>query len=166
MTLSHNPTIKAETSGDLEKIDALEIRVFGPGRYVRTAYRVRESFESDAVFCFVAQDGDRVLASIRFTPLCVGSRDGALLLGPLIVDPEIKGRGLGLQLIERGLAAARQEGYALVLLVGDLPYYSRAGFGPVPRGRIVLPGPVDQGRLLALELKEGALQDYAGMVRG
>lgn len=162
---SQDHIIRPEEADDLTNIDALEARVFGPGRYSRTAYRVRESFGADALFCFVAEDSGRVLGSIRFTPVCVGVQDGALLLGPLIVDPEIKGRGLGLQLIERGLAAARDDGFRLVLLVGDLPYYSKAGFVRVPPGQVVLPGPVDHGRLLAEELQDGALQEYSGLVR-
>jgi len=49
--------------------------------------------------------------------------------------------------------------------VGDMPYYGRFGFVPVPRGHIVLPGPVDPARLLALELVPGALAGGAGLVQ-
>jgi predicted N-acetyltransferase YhbS len=52
-----------------------------------------------------------------------------------------------------------------VLLVGDMPYYGRFGFQPVPFGQITLPGPVDPARLLALELIPGSLADAAGQVK-
>ena len=55
----------------------------------------------------------------------------------------------------RGSSGRRGEGFALVLLVGDMPYYGRFGFAPVPPGQITLPGPVDPARLLALELEPG-----------
>ena len=53
------------------------------------------------------------------------------------------------------MARARAEGFSLVLLVGDMPYYGRFGFNPVPPGQITLPGPVDPARLLSLELVPG-----------
>jgi predicted N-acetyltransferase YhbS len=34
----------------------------------------------------------------------------------------------------------------------------------VPAGRIAMPGPVNSDRLLALELEDRALADYAGLV--
>jgi predicted N-acetyltransferase YhbS len=61
---------------------------------------------------------------------------------------------------------ARAEGFALVILVGDMPYYARFGFKPVSPGQIVLPGPVDPARLLALELVPGALAGVKGVVKG
>jgi predicted N-acetyltransferase YhbS len=64
------------------------------------------------------------------------------------------------------LARARAEGFSLVLLVGDMPYYGRFGFQPVPPGLVVLPGPVDPTRLLALELIPGALAGARGVVKG
>jgi predicted N-acetyltransferase YhbS len=64
----------------------------------------------------------------------------------------------------QGLKLARKQGYALVLLVGDLAYYQKAGFVQIPAGQITMQGPVDPLRFLAHELQDGALEDYAGMV--
>jgi predicted N-acetyltransferase YhbS len=60
--------------------------------------------------------------------------------------------------------AARTDGLGLVVLVGDEPYYARLGFVRVPAGQITLPGPVNPQRLLAAELRPGALVDYRGLV--
>jgi predicted N-acetyltransferase YhbS len=92
----------------------------------------------------------------------IGGRDGVLLLGPLAVEPELANRGYGRGLVARALDDARAAGIALVVLVGDEPYYARLGFRRIPRGQISLPGPVDPERLLAAELKPGALEAYAG----
>ena len=51
-----------------------------------------------------------------------------------------------------------------MLLVGDEPYYDRFGFKRVPRGQLVMPGPVDPDRLLAAELAEGALAGARGTI--
>jgi predicted N-acetyltransferase YhbS len=70
-----------------------------------------------------------------------------------------------LQLIERAMAEARNKGHRLVVLVGDEPYYARAGFKRTPRGALKLPGPVDPARLLVAELVEGASKDLTGPIR-
>ena len=95
------------------------------------------------------------------TPVVLAGRP-ALMLGPLTVDPAFEGRGIGAALIDRAIEAARGAGHALVLLVGDEPYYARFGFRRVPPGRLELPGPVDPARFLALELTPGALGGAEG----
>jgi predicted N-acetyltransferase YhbS len=94
----------------------------------------------------------------------VGGQPGALLLGPLAVEPEWAGRGFARRLVAEALDAARQEGEVLVLLVGDMAYYGRLGFVQVPRGQIQLPGPVDPTRLLAAELEPRSMEKFRGMV--
>ncbi|MCG8560057.1 MAG: N-acetyltransferase [Hyphomicrobiales bacterium] len=159
-------SIQPERAGDEPDIVRLNARAFGPGRFARTAYRIREGLEPAPGLRFTARIDDRLVGSIRFTAVAIGGAVGGLLLGPLVIDPDYAGRGAGRALIDRGLGVGRDEGYRLVLLVGDLSYYERCGFQVVPPGRILLPGPVDPARLLAAELVPGALGDYAGLVRG
>jgi predicted N-acetyltransferase YhbS len=149
---------------DGPQISALHARAFGPGRFARTAYRIREGSGPFSRYCRVCLLDKRIIAALRFTPIRIGGTDGALLLGPLAVDPEFANRGHGRGLVREGMDAARAEGLALVLLVGDEPYYARLGFVRVPPGQIALPGPVDPQRLLAAELRPGALSDYRGWV--
>lgn len=150
--------------GDLAAVNALQSRAFSPGRFARTAYRVREGAPELSPFCRVAYRGERLIATLRMTPITIGDKAGALLLGPLAVDPEEAGRGYGRRLVAEALDAARSAGIALVLLVGDMAYYGRLGFAPVPPGRLRLPGPVDPARLLAAELTSGALTEFNGYV--
>ncbi len=118
-----------------------------------------------ADLAFVAMDGAFLCGSVRHWPIAVGEAP-ALLLGPLAVEPSRRSQGIGRALIDQGLERAAELGHGLVLLVGDLPYYSRAGFAPVPVGQIQLPGPVDYSRLLYKELTPGALGLARGMCRG
>jgi predicted N-acetyltransferase YhbS len=148
---------------DSAEIGALHARAMGPGRFARTAYRVREGAGSSP-FCKVCVIGGQIVAGVRFTPVLVGGKGGVLLLGPLAVDPAFANQGHGRGLVAQALEAARSAGIALVVLVGDEPYYGRLGFRRIPWGQITLPGPVDPGRLLAAELTEGALTGYAGLV--
>ncbi len=158
-------TIAPELPGDAPAVDKLHEHAFGPGRFARTAYRLRENVPSAEGLCFVARVGTFLVASIRLSPLSVGGTP-ALLLGPLTVDPAFKNKGIGLALLEKSLAAAREAGHRLVILVGDEPYYARVGFKRAPAGRLMMPGPVDPGRLLYCELAEGAFAGVAGAVSG
>ncbi|MBK5198029.1 MAG: N-acetyltransferase [Methyloceanibacter sp.] len=157
--------IRLETDGDGQVLSQLAAAAFGPGRFARTAYRVRQGIAPVAALCLAAWLDDRLVGGIRFTAIRIGEEDSAALLGPLVVDPAENGKGLGRALMEEGLSRARAEGFGLVLLVGDLPYYGRFGFVPVPFGQITLPGPVDPNRLLALELTSGALARSVGPVK-
>jgi predicted N-acetyltransferase YhbS len=149
---------------DLAAIAALHARTLGPGRYARSAYRVREQAPAMSRYCRVGLAGPHIIAALRMTEVTVGKIAGALLLGPLAVDPDFAGQGYGRRLISEAMEAAQKCGVRLVVLVGDEPYYGRFGFKPVPPGQILLPGPVNARRLLAAELETGALADYRGAV--
>ena len=155
---------RSVTRDDLAAIAALHARCFGPGRFTRSAYRVREGTPAISRFCRAAFLDQRLVAALRFTNVEIGGVGGAVLLGPLAVDPDFAGKGFGRRLVEEGIADARKAGLKLVVLVGDMPYYGRFGFAPVPPGQIVFPGPVDPARILALEFEAGALAGFTGRV--
>lgn len=142
----------------------LHARVFGPGRFARSAYRVREGKGHLSRYCLVAHRGNELIASLRMTEITIGGRTGAALLGPVAVASENRNIGIGKRLMHEALEAAERGGTDLVVLVGDLPYYGRFGFKPVPLGQILFPGPVNPGRILAREIREGALQDFRGLI--
>jgi predicted N-acetyltransferase YhbS len=158
--------IRLETGGDAPALSQLSAEAFGPGRFTRSAYRVREGVPPVKSLCLCGLLDGKLVGGIRFTAIRIGESEGAALLGPLVVDPLVKGKGFGKALVAEGLVRARGEGFALVLLIGDMPYYGRFGFQPVSPGRITLPGPVDPARLLAVELVPGALAGAAGAVKG
>ncbi len=101
---------------------------------------------------------------MRFWPVVIGGHR-ALMLGPLAVETDQRGRGIGVSLMEHALAQARRLGHEVVILVGDEPYYARVGFAKLPPGRIRFPGPVDPSRILGLSLKSGAALNLSGEVR-
>jgi predicted N-acetyltransferase YhbS len=157
-------TISPETLDDAAAIERLYERTFGPGRLAKTAYRLREGAAHRRELSFVARIGTLMIGSVRLTPIRI-STTKALLLGPLTVEPPFRDRGIGRALIDRALAEAKAKGHGLVLLVGDEPYYGRSGFKQIPKGRAVMPGPVDPVRLLVCELSEGAFADVSGSIR-
>ena len=150
---------------DAEPIERLNERVFGPGRFARSAYRIRETTDPDPGLSFVARVGTLLVGASAMTPIAIGG-SSALLLGPLIVEPVFRSQGIGEALVLRSLGAAKAAGWKLVILVGDEPYYARMGFQRAPAGCISLPGPVDPERLLYCELEPGALAATKGEARG
>ncbi len=158
--------ILPERSGDHPHIENLLDEVFGLDRRTKTSYRLREGERPVPGLSFVAVGkGGDVLGAVSFWRLHIGD-DGtpALLLGPLAVSPALQGKGIGRALMHHGLDLARAKGHALVVLVGDEPYYARVGFQRLPEGRLILPGPVDPARFLYLELQPGALDAAHGLV--
>jgi predicted N-acetyltransferase YhbS len=157
-------TILPESADDAQPIERLHERTFGPGRYVRTAYRVREGRGHLLELSFTARIGTLLVGSVRLTPICIGEVP-ALLLGPLTVEPPFRGRGIGRTLVSRALKDAQAKGHKLVILVGDGPIYASSGFKRVAKGQVKMPGPVDPARLLVAELAPGAFDGVAGMIR-
>jgi len=146
---------RLEQPSDAAEIDTLHAQAFGPGRFARAAFRLREDIPHDPALSFVATADGALAASVRLTPIRIGGRP-ALLLGPLAVKPPHKGRGAGRRLVREALGAAASAGHRVVLLVGDEPYYGPLGFRHVPPERVQLPGPVDTRRVLIAELTPGA----------
>ena len=157
-------TILPETADDVLAIERLHERTFGPGRYARTTYRIREDVKHQLELSFTARIGTLLVGSVRLSPVRIGET-AALLLGPLTVEPPFREHGIGQALLQRALAEAKAKGHRLVVLVGDEPYYAKAGFKIIPKGRASMPGPVDPERLLVAELVAGAFEGVAGRIR-
>jgi predicted N-acetyltransferase YhbS len=157
-------TILPEKPNDADAIERLHERTFGPGRFVLSAYRIREHVDHLLDLSFTARIGTLLVGSVRLTPIRIGET-AALLLGPLTIEPPFRERGIGRALIERSLTAARTAGHRVVVLVGDEPYYGKSGFKRIPKGAVTMPGPVDPQRLLVAELVDGAFAGVSGAIR-
>ncbi len=152
-----------ESAAHDAEIEAINEEAFGPGRFARAAYRIREGGPHERGLSFAAMEGDTVVASVRMTRIAAG-KGRALLLGPLAVRPAWKNLGIGRRLVAIALEAAARAGCPAVVLVGDQPYYGPLGFSRVPNGQIAMPRPVDPDRLLVAEIAPGACALLSGEV--
>lgn len=136
------------TAEDDTFVEDLQALAFGPGRFARTAFRVRERFPIDKSLSLIAEIGGVPVASVWMTPISVDGING-YLLGPLATDPKYRGQGAGKLLVHEvcRIALERKQG-SFVLLVGDEPYYGPLGFAKTTHGAIQFPGPVDPARVL------------------
>ncbi len=156
-------TYLPETPAHDAEIDHINEEAFGPGRFARAAYKIREGGPHERALSFFAMHDGVLIASVRITRIAAGA-GRALLLGPLAVRPAFKNLGIGRRLVATALEAAGKAGAGAVVLVGDEPYYGPLGFKRIPRGQISMPRPVDLDRLLAVEIKPGALARLTGEV--
>ena len=132
--------VEPERGADAAVVEALVLAAFGPGRFARTAERLREG--ARPAYGFVIRSEGRVIGSVRLWSIRIGDRP-ALFLGPIAVEAGSRREGMGAALVRACLEAAAGAG---VLLVGHPPYFTRFGFRPAAEAR--LPGPVDRRRVM------------------
>ena len=158
-------TLVPEQPEHADTIETLVADAFGPDRFHKTVYRLREGVAPITELGWVALDADgQVQASIRYWPISIAGRWPAVLLGPVAVKPEMQGKGMGKALIRRTLALATSLGHRICVLVGDREYYEPFGFVNAPKLGLELPGWVDLDRFQVKALVPGALAGVSGMV--
>ncbi len=155
-------TIATECTFGLETPDLdraildLTDRAFGPGRFVKTAERLREGAKPLPHLSFVARQGRTLAGSVRLWPIAVTDDEtvqAAAFLGPIVVDDAFRGQGVGKTLMDMALAAADKVGVQAVVLVGNQDYFAPFGFARADG--LSLPGPVDPKRLLVRYARPG-----------
>lgn len=159
--------IAGEVEADIAAREALLDRAMGPGRKRKSSEKLRRGRRPSEGLAFVARDkAGAVTGTVRLWDVRLGE-DGpsALLLGPLAVDPALKGAGIGSALMHHAVAEAARLGHGAILLVGDAPYYGRFGFSADKTGELSMPGPYERHRLLALELVSGSLNGVHGTLK-
>ena len=157
------PYLGPERPGDAPLVEGLIERAFGPGRFAKTAERLRENSRPLLEMSFVAWSEGEAVGCVRQWPMKIGETP-ALLLGPFAVEDAWRGRGLGAALILHACDAARRAGHGLIILVGDHPFFGPLGFLAGPARNVRLPGPVDQRRVLVRALRPGADENLSGRV--
>ncbi|MGV8831048.1 MAG: GNAT family N-acetyltransferase [Devosia sp.] len=159
------PTVRPATRpGDDAFIEELQAVAFGPGRFARTAFRIRERLPIDMSLSLIAEVDGTPCGSVWMTPISIGGING-YMLGPLATHPDFRKLGAG-KLLAREVTAralARGEGQ-FVMLVGDRDYYCPLGWEPTTLGNIEFPGPVDPTRVLLFAADKSLATTLAGTI--
>jgi len=104
------------------------------GATAKSAYDCAKGFRPEKGSASLRSRDGVLRGSVRFWPICDRSRKGAAS-GPPCGRDRTTGRGIGIALMKRGVEDARSLGPCAIILVGDAPYYARAGFAPDPTGQ-------------------------------
>lgn len=169
MTLENTSTdtvafvITDETPADILAREALLDRAMGAGRKRKSSEKLRRGRLPADGLAFVARNsGGQLIGTVRLWNVAVNGKP-MLLLGPLAVDGTAAGQGVGGALMRHAINRARLLGHGAIVLVGDPAYYERFGFSSDLTGALMMPGPVERRRFLAIELEAGHL-DAAGLL--
>lgn len=157
-------TIREEKFADSDAREALLDEAYGVERFAKASERLREGRLPAAGLSLIATDHGRLVGTVRLWNVNAGPACAALLLGPLAVQPGHRNRGIGTRLMQRAVARARLAGHGAIILVGDAAYYARFGFADAKTDGLWMPGAFERPRLLALELKPGALDGARGLI--
>lgn len=155
--------IRAERPSDVAARETLLDACFGEGRQMRTCQRLRDERAPAEGLALSAVRGGTLVGTLRLWHVGAGGV-AALVLGPLAVDPGCRDLGIGGALVMHALTLAKARGHGAVILLGDAPYYARFGFSAQKTAALALPGPFERDRLLAIELRDGALDGAWGMI--
>jgi predicted N-acetyltransferase YhbS len=160
--------IVAEIDAHASARGALLDRAMGLKWKKKSSQKLRRGRRPSEGLAFVARDGatGRIVGTVRLWDVAAGEGGAAaLLLGPLAVEPSLKGEGIGKALMSHAISEAKRLGHRAILLVGDAPYYARFGFSAAKTKASAMPGPYERHRFLALELVPGALDGASGTLK-
>ena len=147
--------IAQQTPADDAAVESLMAEAFGPARHERSVWALRPGPPVPRL-CLMGFDDAAPVGSLRFWEVMLGD-ERILLLGPLAVQPEVRGKGFGRRLVEAGLRRAAGGDWPLVLVSGEPHYYPKFGFVPATGYDLDWPGFVEAERLQFCELVPGAL---------
>lgn len=146
--------IRQISNEDNDKIIKLLYKSFGPGRFARSVYRLREKNDRDTEFSYIYELNNQILSSISYYKTFLNNDINGLLLGPLAVDPEHRGKGYGVELVKYTIALIKKtKAYDFILVIGDYHYYEKFGFKKI-NNTFSFYGPVNSEKVLILPLKD------------
>ena len=159
-------TIRAETSEDIWAIRDVLTMAFGQPSEARLVEALRQA---DAlVISFVAVEKDQIVGHIAFSAVLIESAHATkniVALAPLAVLPTHQRRGIGSELVRRGLTQCRQLCQRSVLVLGEPAFYQRFGFIKASLHGILCPFNVPDEVFMVVELFPGALAGHSGSVK-
>ncbi len=152
--------IRVQKHGDKAEVSRLMGLGFSEAHQKRNIWTLREG-RPIASLCLVAEDNERqghLLGSIRFWAITVAALP-SILLGPLAVDPLLRGQGIGAGLIREALKRANSEKWHYCFISGEPDYYPKFGFQKLTASSVDLPAPIEEERLHIMPLSGNILKN-------
>lgn len=157
--------INIESTADGDAVEDLVSSAFGPGREKRTVFQFRDGVDRLHDLCLAARGKEgELLGSLRFWPVQLPDGGVEVLFGPLAVNPDLRGLGIGKSLTTRGIAEARVAGFGAMLIIGNPAYYHPFGFSEEAVAGLSLPGPTAPLVFMGIDLKLDRLKGVQGPV--
>jgi putative acetyltransferase len=158
--------IREEKPEDGAAIRVVNERAFGRSAEADLVDALRRN--GKAILSLVAEVGEQIVGHILFSLVTVVTGERKFVgvgLAPMAVLPEFQNRGIGSSLVKHGLERCREAGRPFAVVLGHPRYYPRFGFAPASRFEIMSEYDVADENFMAMELREGALQNQAGIAK-
>lgn len=158
--------IRPELPEDIAMIHHVVHQAFGQAAEANLVDALRRN--GKAKISLVAEDNGRVVGHILFSEVVLEAGENRLIgigLAPLAVSPERQNEGIGSRLSEEGMKHCREAGYPFAVVLGHPEFYPRFGFVPSSRFGVKSEYDVRDEVFMAMELKEGSLAGFAGIVK-
>lgn len=159
-------TIRTETHADYTAVHRVNELAFNRPDEANLVDALRRS--ARPFISLVVESDGRIVGHIFFSPVLIESDDSsftALGLAPMAVLPEYQNRGIGSELVRRGLEVCESMGHEVVVVLGHPEYYPRFGFVPAREKGISCEFEVPDEAFMVTELKQGALAGRKGKVK-
>ena len=156
--------IHEERPGDIPGVHAVETLAFGRAGEAELVDQLRA--HGKVTLSLVAEEGGQIVGHVLFSPGRIEGPQGTVPvegMGPVAVQPERQGQGIGSALIRAGLEWMRQAGHRLIIVEGDPKYYSRFGFQDATPLEITCQFDPPPGCFMIQEMAPGALAGVKGM---
>ncbi|MFC4234733.1 GNAT family N-acetyltransferase [Thalassospira xianhensis] len=128
--------IRDETEADIPAIHALLASAFATAPHSQqTEHLIVDALRDKGrlSLSLVAIEDDELVGCVAFSPVKIDGRESDWFgLGPVAVNPDRQGLGIGSELIQAGIARLRVNDAAGCVVLGEPGYYSRFGFAPLP----------------------------------
>ncbi|KAK9331139.1 acyl-CoA N-acyltransferase [Lipomyces starkeyi] len=118
--------IRIEVEADIAGVRKVEEASFPTKAEATLVDRLRA--DGSIVISLVAVENGNIVGHVVFSRMEFPRR--SLGLGPVCVLASHRQRGVAAALIRRSLNLSKQEGWAIVFVLGDPTYYKRLGFDP------------------------------------
>jgi putative acetyltransferase len=157
-----NLTIRPETRADHGAIRHVNRLAFAQDAEARLVDALRDGGHVRA--SLVAEKEGQVVGHVLFSHLPIVTEAQAvpaLALAPMAVLPQLQNRGIGSDLVRRGLEVCKEQGHRIVVVLGHPHFYQRFGFSSKLAAQVESPY---SGResFMAVLLVPGALDGVAG----
>lgn len=130
--MTEEPTIRSETSADIEAISQVTIAAFRTLEVSdQTEHHIVDALRAARALTvsLVAEVEGRVVGHVAFSPVTVSDGStGWYGLGPVSVLPELQRQGIGTALVREGLSRLEDLGASGCCVVGHPEYYPRFRF--------------------------------------
>jgi len=155
--------VRSESPVDYDAIDEVIESAFNQKNEAKLVRSLRTTEKYDSRLSIVALKDESLIGHMLLYPVKVGNFE-TLILAPMSVKPSYQKKGIGEQLIWQGFKKAVELGYDSVIVVGYPKYYPKFGFEKASKWNIKLPFDVPDEAFMAIELKDGSLNEKEGLV--